>query len=271
MKAYKDLAIKAALTAGKILMDSLARGVKVGYKGKFNVVTEADHRSEVTIVKMIHDRFPSHQIIAEEGHGKGGSSKFRWLVDPLDGTTNYAHGFPWFCVSIGLEIENEIVLGVVYDPFHQEMFMAEKGRGAFLNDRPLFVSKIGKLGDSLVVTGFNWKSIRKNLEHFSHFSLRVQGVRRTGSAALDLCYVAMGRLEGYWELMLSPWDMAAGSLIVTEAGGRVTDFRGGPFSIYSKQILATNSRIHGEMLSVLKIGRKKKRAYKKMIDKPNGL
>ena len=267
MKEYKDLAIKAAHTAGKILMVCLRRGVKVGYKGKFNVITEADHLSEITIVKMIHGRYPGHQIIAEEGHGKGRNAKIRWLVDPLDGTTNYAHGFPCFCVSIGLEIKNEMVLGVVYDPFHEEMFMAEKGGGSFLNGRPISVSKIGKLEDSLVVTGFNWKSMRKNLEHFSHFSLRVQGVRRTGSAALDLCYVAMGRLESYWELMLSPWDMAAGSLIVTEAGGQVTHFRGGPFSIYSKQILATNGRVHDEMRSVLKIGQKKKLGHKKMIDK----
>jgi myo-inositol-1(or 4)-monophosphatase len=254
MREYKDLAIKAAQTAGKILMDHLNRGVKMGYKGKFNVITEVDHLSEETIVRMIHGQYPRHQIIAEEGHGKGKSAKIRWLVDPLDGTTNYAHGFPSFCASIGLEVNGEVILGVVYDPFHEEMFFAEKGEGTFLNNRPITVSKIEKLKDSLVVTGFNWRSLRKNLQHFNSFSLRAQGVRRTGSAALDLCYVAMGRFEGYWELMLSPWDMAAGSLIVTEAGGKVTNCRGGSFSIYSKQILATNGRIHNEMIEVLKIG-----------------
>jgi len=256
MKEYKDLAAKAAQAAGKILMEHLDRGVKVGYKGKFNVITEVDHLSEKTIVKMIHGQYPRHQIIAEEGHGKGKKAKIRWLVDPLDGTTNYAHGFPCFCVSIGLEVKGEVVLGVVYDPFNEEMFLAEKGEGAFLNNRPIFVSKIEKLKDSLVVTGFNWRSIRKNLQHFSNFSLRVQGVRRTGSAALDLCYVAMGRLDGYWELMLSPWDMAAGSLIVTEAGGQVTNCRGGSFSIHSKEILASNSRIHDEMVEVLKMSKR---------------
>jgi myo-inositol-1(or 4)-monophosphatase len=268
MKEYKDLAIKAAQAAGEILMDHLNRGVKVGYKGKFNVITEVDHLSEETIVRMLHGQYPRHQIIAEEGHGKGKSAKIRWFVDPLDGTTNYAHGFPSFCVSIGLEAHGEVILGVVYDPFHEEMFLAEKGEGAFLNNRPITVSRIEKLKDGLVVTGFNWRSIRKNLKHFSNFSLRAQGVRRTGSAALDLCYVAMGRLDGYWELMLSPWDMAAGSLIVTEAGGKVTNCRGGPFSIYSKEILATNGRVHDEMVSVLKMHKDTKSTrLQKKIDK----
>lgn len=264
MKEYRELAVKAALAAGKILMDHLDRGVKVGYKGKFNLITEVDHLSEKTIVKMIHGQYPRHQIIAEEGHGKGKDAPIRWFVDPLDGTTNYAHGFPCFCVSIGLQVREEVVLGVVYDPFHEEMFLAQKGQGAFLNNRPLSVSKIEKLSGSLVVTGFNWRSIRRNLQHFADFSRRVQGIRRTGSAALDLCYVAMGRFEGYWELMLSPWDMAAGSLIVTEARGKVTNFRGGPFSILSKQVLATNGRIHNEMVETLKMGNKRrKRGIKK--------
>jgi myo-inositol-1(or 4)-monophosphatase len=256
MMEYRDLAVKAARTAGRILMDHLDRGVKVGYKGKFNLITEVDHLSEEAIVRMIHGQYPRHQIIAEEGHGKGKDAPFRWFVDPLDGTTNYAHGFPCFCISIGLEIKGQVVLGVVYDPFHEEIFLAQKGQGAFLNDRPISVSKIEKLSDSLVVTGFNWRSIKRNLRHFADFSLRVQGVRRTGSAALDLCYVAMGRFEGYWELMLAPWDMAAGSLIVTEAGGKITNFRGGPFSIHSKQLLATNGLVHREMVETLR--RKKK-------------
>ena len=255
MKEYKNLAIEAALAAGKIIRGNLGRKLKIGYKGKFNLITEVDHLAEEAIVRIIHGQYPRHQIIAEEGHGKGKIAGIRWYVDPLDGTTNYAHGFPFFCVSIGLEVRGQVVLGVVYDPLHEEMFLAERGRGAFLNDRPLSVSKVGKLMDSLVVTGFNWPSLRENLRHFINFSHRAQAVRRTGSAALDLCYVAMGRFDGYWELNLSPWDMAAGSLMVTEAGGRVTNFKGGRFSIRSSEILATNSLVHNEMLAVLKLGK----------------
>ena len=251
LEAYKVLAVQAAAAAGKILMRHLSRDLKVGLKGRFDLVTEVDHLAEEKIVEIIHGRYPKHQIIAEEGHGKGQNAPLRWLVDPLDGTTNYTHRFPSFCVSIGLEIRGEVVLGVVYDPFHKETFTAEKGRGATLNGRPISVSKTEKLMQSLVMTGFNWESLQRNFKHFMNFSLRVQGVRRTGSAALDLCYVAMGRLDGYWELNLSSWDMAAGSLIVVEAGGRVTRPNGGPFSIYKKELLASNGKVHAEMVSVL--------------------
>ncbi|MGH7273312.1 MAG: inositol monophosphatase family protein [Nitrospiria bacterium] len=258
MKEYRDIAVEAALAAGKIIRENLGRKLKVGYKGKFNLITEVDHLAEETIVGIIHGQCPRHQIIAEEGHGKGKIAGIRWYVDPLDGTTNYAHGFPFFCVSIGLQVRGQVVLGVVYDPLQEEIFLAERGRGAFLNNRPLSVSRAGKLMDSLVVTGFNWQSLRENLRHFVNFSHRAQAVRRTGSAALDLCYVAMGRFEGYWELNLSPWDMAAGSLMVTEAGGRVTNFRGGRFSIHSREILATNGLVHNEMVAVLKLAKGRK-------------
>ena len=252
LEAYKGLALTAAFAGGQILMRHLSREMKVGTKGRFNLITEVDHLSEQAIVRIIHDRYPGHQIIAEEGHGAGKDAAIRWLVDPLDGTTNYAHRFPFFCVSIGLEVRGEVVLGVVYDPCHKELFLAEKGRGAFLNGQPISVSKTEKLEQSLMVTGFNWQSLRRNFRHFMNFSLRVQGVRRTGSAALDLCYVANGRLDGYWELNLSPWDMAAGGLIVAEAGGKVTHPRGGLFSIYTKEVLASNGRLHAEMVSVLR-------------------
>lgn len=248
---YKDLALEAAFTAGRILMLRLKREINVSFKGRFNLVTEADHLAEEAIVRIIRKRYPRHQIIAEEGRGRGRESAMRWLVDPLDGTTNYAHRFPFFCVSIGLEIRGRVVLGVVFNPFHKELFWAEKGGGAFLNGRPISVSRKEKLTDSLLVTGFNWKSLRENFQHFMDLSLEVQGVRRTGSAALDLCYVAAGRFDGYWELSLSPWDMAAGSLIVTEAGGQMTNIQGGPFSVYGKSLLASNGRIHTEMAALL--------------------
>ena len=182
---------------------------------------------------------------------------YKWIIDPLDGTTNFAHTFPMFCVSIGLEVRGEIRVGVVYDPVRRELFAAERGRGATLNGRPISVSRTDQMDRSLLVTGFAYNVRRvaeNNLDHFSNFILRSQGVRRTGTAALDLCYVASGRFDGYWELNLSPWDTAAGTIIAKEAGAAVTDFDGAPFDVYQKRIVASNGRIHQEMIEVLRKG-----------------
>ena len=258
MNQYKAVAIRAARAGGEILRENLTKEVRVEYKGAVNLVTNVDRQSEKTIVEIIKKEFPDHEILAEEGYGRGQESPFKWIIDPLDGTTNYAHRFPFFCVSIGLEVQEEVVLGVVYDPLRSELFLAEKGKGAFLNDHPIAVSVTEDLMHSLLVTGFSYdvrETAENNFNHFFDFSMRVQGVRRTGSAALDFCYVAMGRFDGFWELKLHPWDAAAGSLLVQEAGGRVTDFAGKTFSVYSKEVIASNGKIHDEMVKVIQTGR----------------
>jgi myo-inositol-1(or 4)-monophosphatase len=254
----KTIAIEAARAGGEILKENLTKEVHVDYKGAVNLVTNVDRQSEITIVEMIRRQFPDHEILAEEGYGRGKKFPFKWIIDPLDGTTNYTHRFPFFCVSIGLEVEGEMALGVVYDPIRSELFLAEKGKGAFLNNAPIRVSATADLMHSLLVTGFSYdvrESADNNINHFRDFSMRAQGVRRTGSAALDFCYVAMGRLDGFWELKLQPWDAAAGSLLVQEAGGRVTDFSEKNFSVYSKEVIASNGKIHEEMVKVLRAGR----------------
>jgi myo-inositol-1(or 4)-monophosphatase len=249
-------AVGIARAAGRVLLSYDQKELRISYKGAVNIVTEADRRSEELILHRLERRFPDHRILSEEsGEGIVRSSPYRWIVDPLDGTTNFAHGYPCFGVSIGLEKEGEVILGVVYDPVRREMFTAEKGRGARLNGRPIRVSRAARLTESLLMTGFAYdvrESRQNNFNHFANFSLKAQGVRRSGSAAMDLCYVACGRLDGFWEMKLWPWDTAAGMLIVTEAGGRVTDFNGRPFSIYGKEIAASNGRIHDEMIKVLR-------------------
>ena len=250
------MAVAAAQQAGKIIADAYRTEFRVDYKegAATNLVTEVDRRSEVAIVEALSKAFPDHRILAEEGgEGSQRQSPYQWVVDPLDGTTNFAHGFPVFCVSIGLAAEGRIVLGVVYDPIRQELFEAQAGEGAFLNGERMRVSRASTLEKALLVTGFAYdqEGRRSNLDHFSRFALRAQGIRRTGSAAIDLCYVASGRIDGFWELKLFPWDVAAGSLIVTEAGGLVTNFAGNPFSIYGNEILASNGLIHQAMIDVL--------------------
>jgi myo-inositol-1(or 4)-monophosphatase len=253
--SLRSAALDAAKNAGKILLNGLKKEIGVRYKGEINIVTDVDHRAEELIVRTILKRFPDHNILAEEGHRVDGGSPYRWIIDPLDGTTNYAHRFPFFCVSLGLEWEGEILLGVVYDPVRSELFYAERNRGARLNGKPIHVSSKSPLASALLVTGFAYDvriSAENNIDHFVRFSKRAQGVRRTGSAALDLCYVASGRFDGFWEMKLNPWDVAAGSLLVREAGGEVSGFSGGPFNVDSKEILATNGKIHKEMVSTLK-------------------
>jgi myo-inositol-1(or 4)-monophosphatase len=257
---YHRLAVSAAKAAGRLLVALRGRGLTIHHKGAVNLVTNADRQAETLIVKKIRAAYPDHQIVAEEGSGaraETSSGAPVWFVDPLDGTTNYAHGFPFYCVSIGVEIDGRLSVGVVYDPVRRELFSAMLGRGAFCNGRRLRVSSAARLDQSLLVTGFAYDvrtSRRNNFGHFYHFGLRCRGVRRTGAAALDLCYVAAGRLDGFWEPHLCPWDTAAGSLIVEEAGGRMSDFGGGSYRVRVPELVASNGRIHDEMLGVLRLG-----------------
>lgn len=267
MKEYKDfkkIAIQAALKAGDILNKNRGRVKKVDYKGKINIVTEIDLLSEKTILKIIKKNFPDHSILTEESKEQKRDSIYRWIIDPLDGTTNYAHDFPSYCISLALEKEGKVILGVVYNPLLEELFTAEIGKGAFLfeecfaNRRRIRVSSTKDLSRSFLATGFPYdirESRITNLDHFANFAVRSLAIRRAGSAALDLCYLAMGRFDGFWELKLSPWDTAAATLLVQEAGGKVTDFEGKKYSIYSKHILATNGRMHQQMIKVLKSGK----------------
>jgi myo-inositol-1(or 4)-monophosphatase len=253
---FKRTAIEATRLAVRVLAEQARAGFQIQHKDKdvLNLVTDADRRAEQAIVDLLRATYPSHRILAEERGASGVGSDYRWVIDPLDGTTNFAHGFPVYCVSIALEYRGEIILGVVRDGTRDELFVAEAGHGAFLNDAPLRVSKVARLSQALLVTGFAYDILenpQNNLDHFSRFSLCAQGVRRTGSAALDLCYVAAGRFDGFWELKLNPWDMAAGSLMVTEAGGRMSNFKGDGFSIYGGEMVGSNGLIHAAMLDVL--------------------
>jgi myo-inositol-1(or 4)-monophosphatase len=250
-----DFAIRVAQEAGRLLRDRLGTRIDITHKGAINLVTDVDLASERLIVDRIATHYPRHQVLAEEGGLAESGSDYRWIIDPLDGTTNYAHSYPVFCVSIGLEHRGEIVLGVVYDPMRDELFTAERGGGAALNNRPVRVSATDDLMHSLLSTGFPYDirtSTLTNLDHWANFAMNAQALRRDGAAALDLCYVACGRYDGFWELNLSAWDVAAGALIVTEAGGRVSDFQGGEFSAYKPEIVASNGLIHDRMIEVLK-------------------
>ncbi len=253
-RAWLALAVDAARAAGDIIRRGMFDALDIRYKGEINLVTQIDVAAERAVVERLRANAPDHGILAEEGSVHNHGSPYRWLIDPLDGTTNYAHRFPFFCVSIGLQHENTPVLGVVLDPVRDELFTAVRGGGAACNGQPLAVSSTTALNQSLVVTGFAYdpkQGTNPNFRHFEAVSRAVQGVRRTGSAALDLCYVAAGRSDGFWELLLSPWDTAAGQVIVEEAGGRVTDFSGRVFSPDTPEILATNGRIHDAMLTTL--------------------
>lgn len=258
MKSYQSAAILAARKAGEALLKGLGRKRTVKYKGAVNLVTEMDLLSEKIIVGEIEKRFPGHSILAEERPALQKPSPFLWIIDPLDGTTNYAHGFPIFSVSIALAKFGEVVSGVVYDPTRDELFTAQKGKGARLNGRKIRVSEETKLTRSLLATGFPYdlrESEINNFDHFYNFAVRAQAVRRAGSAALDLCYVAAGRFDGFWEMKLAPWDIAAGSLLVSEAGGKITDFGEKPVKLEGKHVLASNGKIHSAMLAIAKRGR----------------
>lgn len=254
-----DPASRIAREAGALLRDFYHKGVATEYKGDVDLVTEADRASEKLIVERLHTAFPAHGIYGEEGTRSHLESEYRWYIDPLDGTTNFAHGFPVFCVSMGLERrgaglraseDGEIVAGVVFDPLREEMFTAIKGNGAFLNGTRIRSSRTPVLAEALVATGFpsHKRHLNPNIHFYHQFTLRSHGVRRAGSAALDLAYTACGRLDAFWEFNLNPWDTAAGALLVTEAGGAMTGFDGGAFKLDSKEVLATNGLIRDEML-----------------------
>ena len=244
----------AAVEAGRLLLSRLDGDFQVSKKGPIDLVTEMDLEAERIIISRIRESFPDHQILAEEKGASQGSEDFRWIIDPLDGTTNYAHGYRFFSVSIALEVGGQIALGVVYDPVTEELFSARHGEGAWLNDQSIGVSGTEDLIDSMLCTGFSYdqQAMRRNLQLFSRIILESRAVRRDGSAALDLCYLACGRFDGFWELSLHPWDVAAGKLIAEEAGGRITSFDGSPCSIYDAEILASNGRIHGAMIELLR-------------------
>ena len=242
-----------ARDAGSVLLSYFGK-VKIEYKGDVDLVTEADRASEKLIVRRIRELWPEHDLVGEEGSRNETGSDFRWYIDPLDGTTNFAHGYPVFCVSIALDYKGERIVGVIYDPCRDEMFAAEKGGGSRLNGFATHVSRTARLAESLVATGFPSHKRHKNpnINFYHQITLRSHGVRRAGSAALDLCYVACGRFDAFWEFNLNPWDTAAGVLLVQEAGGKVTNFTGGPFALNSREVLASNTLLHAEMLAEFK-------------------
>ena len=253
IKTYLAVAIDIAQEAGKILREEMERPPTIAYKGDFDLVTQADRRSEAVIVSRLQKHFPGHAVAAEEGTGKDSDSEYRWHVDPLDGTTNFAHGYPCFCVSMALARGKELLLGVIYNPVYNELFTAARGEGATFNGRKIRCSKIDALKNSLLCTGFpnHNRQSNPNFHFYWDFTLRSHGVRRDGSAALDLAYVAMGRFDGFWEFGLNPWDTAAGVVLVEEAGGKVTDMQGRPYVLGGPSILATNALIHEQMIGVV--------------------
>lgn len=251
LKLMKDV----ARGAGAIQLKHLGHAGKIEYKGVANIVTAVDKECEAFIVSEFHKHFPDYDVLAEEGSGNRSKSEYRWIIDPLDGTVNYAHGFPVFCVSIALERDGHLIAGVIYDPNRDELFSAAIGCGAFMNDSPIGVSKWKAVSESLLATGFAYNlhegERRDNMDHFSNFVHASQALRRPGSAAIDLAWVACGRLDGFWELFLKPWDMAAGVVLIREAGGMVTSFKGGEFDLYGVEILVSNGNIHREMMEIL--------------------
>jgi myo-inositol-1(or 4)-monophosphatase len=259
--SWIDKAAPIALEAGALLREFYARGVTTEYKTDVDIVTEADRTSEKLLLDRLGEAFPEHGVFGEEGTRVRLDVEYRWYIDPLDGTTNFAHGFPQFCVSMGLErrpsgtaadADGELVGGVIYDPLRDELFVTEKGKGSYLNGRRLQTSKAPRLGEALLATGFPSRSrhANPNIHFYQEFTMRSHGVRRAGSAALDLAYVAAGRVDGYWEFRLNPWDTAAGVLLVTEAGGTITRFDGSPFLLDSREILATNGPLLDELTTL---------------------
>ncbi|HXD32263.1 MAG TPA: inositol monophosphatase family protein [Pyrinomonadaceae bacterium] len=248
-----NFAIQMARDAGRILVERQGRSLQVSNKGDINLVTEADLAAEKLIIDRINSYYPRHAVLAEESGASSLPAEWKWIIDPLDGTTNYAHGYPCYCVSIAAEHNGRIEIGVVYDPVGDELFAAERGQGATLNDRTIRVSDIDELNSAMLCTGFPY-DVRERPDfarHFSNFTMRAQAVRRDGSAALDLAYLACGRFDGFWEDGLNPWDVAAGVLLIEEAGGLVTDFERAKLDIYTPKVLASNGLIHDAMMKVL--------------------
>jgi myo-inositol-1(or 4)-monophosphatase len=261
IRSLLNFAIQTARDAGRVLTDRLGRALQVSNKGTIDLVTEADIAAEKLIIERIKSHYPRHAILAEESGASGvellgGKTDWKWIIDPLDGTTNYAHGYPCFCVSIALERAGAIELGVIYDPMRDELFAAERGQGATLNERRIRVSSVDDLNAAMLCTGFPYNvRERSNFERdFANFTMAAQAVRRDGSAAIDLAYLACGRFDGFWEDGLNAWDVAAGLLLIEEAGGRITDFSGAPLDIYSPKVLASNGLVHDAMMRVLDSG-----------------
>src|ERR1700733_4652785 len=252
MPSYVAVSAEIAREAGALLATYFERRIGFELKGEFDLVTEADRASERLVVERLRSHFPTHSIVAEEGGGVKGSSEYCWYVDPLDGTTNFAHGFPMYNVTMALEQAGELIAGVIFDPMRNEMFTAERGSGAYLNNRRIRVSKVSKIDNTLVATGFPSQKRHQNVNGHFYYQLAMltHGVRRAGSAALDLAYVASGRLDGFWEFGLHPWDMAAGILLITEAGGRCSDMHGEPARLRGPHLLADNGEVHEAILEV---------------------
>lgn len=261
MERFVKAGTACALEAGQLLRERYRTGFAVAHKGAINLVTEVDLEVEERMVARLLGEFPGHSILAEERHSRATPGPVCWVIDPLDGTTNYAHGYPDFSVSIALQLDGEVEWGAVYNPLREELFLARRGGGAFSNGARLAVSGVESLDQSLLATGFPYDvrtSPRNNLADFCAFAVRCHGIRRSGSAALDLCHVAAGRLDGFWELKLNPWDCAAGYLAVREAGGRVTDYRGAEGRIHDGEVIASNGRIHEGMIETLAAGRRER-------------
>jgi myo-inositol-1(or 4)-monophosphatase len=254
MNPFLQAAIEIAREAGAILRAGYEAPKEIEYKGEVDLITDSDRRSEELVVSRLRERFPDHAIVAEEGgRREAANARYCWHVDPLDGTTNFAHGYPCFCVSLGLLEDGEPVVGAVLNPVYDELFTAARGEGAFLNNRPIRVSSVPSLSQSLVATGFPTHHRKKsaNINYYWEFTLRSHGVRRDGAAALDLCAVACGRFDGFWEFGLKSWDTAAGTILVREAGGMITDIDGKPFQPGARVLIASNGKIHGEMREII--------------------
>ena len=252
-----NFAIETARDAGQLLLEKFGRKINISKKGDINLVTEADLASESLIIERIKSHFPKHSILAEESGEAvviGDGTTWKWIIDPLDGTTNFAHGYPCFCITLALEHEGEVVIGVTFDPTRNELFSAERGHGASLNNKPIRVSDTEELSEALIVTGFpyDFKKREDFARHLTQFLIHSRGVRRDGSAAIDMAYVACGRFDGMWEEGLNPWDVAAGVLLIEEAGGQISGYDNSKFSIYSPPIVASNGLIHSQMLDILK-------------------
>jgi myo-inositol-1(or 4)-monophosphatase len=252
LENFADIAAGIAREAGALINEFAQRRIGYELKGAYDLVTEADRASEKLIVGRLRKQFPTHTIVAEEGSGNEGTSEYRWYVDPLDGTTNFAHGFPVYNISMGLERAGELIAGVIYDPTRDELFHTERGAGAFLNQERIHVTKTAAVEDSLSATGFPSRKRHQNINIYFYYQLAMlsHGVRRAGAAAIDLAYVACGRLDFFWEFGLNPWDMAAGVLLVREAGGTCTDMKGEPFDLRGTNVLADNTHLHEEVVRI---------------------
>jgi len=257
MYSVLEFAIKCALESGRIQSEYFQKRIGIHHKGEIDIVTDVDVACQKRIIELIEEFYPDDYIIAEEKANKFDEKRNKWIVDPLDGTTNYSHGYPFFCTSIAYEVNGEVVVGVVYNPIFNELFYSQKGEGAYFNGEKIHVSGIDDMKHALLSTGFPYDlptSTKNNISHFVNFLYHAQAVRRDGSAAMNLSYIACGRFDGHWEMKLNPWDMAAGALIVKEAGGTITDFQGDSFSIYGDELVASNGLLHDRLIKVLKEG-----------------